>query len=154
MLTQPITLVKGKADIYTEEFWVPLHTLIRGQLDGRIRMLHLVHAPGESANVSKLLPKLNDFGIEDLTVVGFHWPRIQKKHLRRMSDLRVLNVSGNGIAIMDNGKLHFDHYLSYVKILRIGYHCQFRKNFKKTSGIYEEWRLLGFGAVWVLLANY
>jgi hypothetical protein len=104
MLLQTNISVNGKADIYTEEFWAPLRTVTRGRLNGRIRMLHLIHAPAESANISEILPNLNDFGIEDLTVVEVYWPRLQKKHLRGMSDLRVLNVSGNDIAIIDNGK--------------------------------------------------
>jgi glutaredoxin 2 len=79
-------------------------------------MFHLVRAPGESANISEMLPNLNDFGIEDLTVVGVHWPRVQKKHLRKMSDLKVVNLSGNGISIIDNGKQHFDHNLTDTKI--------------------------------------
>jgi hypothetical protein len=94
----------GKADIYTEDFWTPLRILIRGHLSGRIRTLHLVHAPGESVNISEILPNLNDFGIEDLTVVGVYWPRLQKKHLQKMSDLKVLNISGNDICIIDNGE--------------------------------------------------
>jgi hypothetical protein len=106
--------LNGKADICTEEFWAPLRSLIRSRLNGKIRMLNLVHAPGESANMSKVLPKLNDFGIEDLTVVGVHWPRVHKEHLRQMTDLKVLNLSGNGICIIDDGKQHFVHNLTYL----------------------------------------
>jgi hypothetical protein len=125
--------VNGKADLYTEEFWTPLRTLLRSRLNGRIRMLHLVHAPGESANISKMLPHLNDFGIEDLMVVGVQWPRVQKKHFRKMSDLKVVNLSGNGISVIDNGKQHFDHNLTHAKIYLAVNHCQFRmNNFKKT----------------------
>ncbi|PNF31447.1 hypothetical protein B7P43_G03415 [Cryptotermes secundus] len=100
--TQTSISVNGKADICTEEFWTPLRTLIRRRLNGRIRTLHLAHAPGESANISKMLHNLNDFGIEDLMIVGVHWPRVQKKHLRQMSDLKVVNLSGSGISSIDN----------------------------------------------------
>jgi hypothetical protein len=94
-------------------------------------MLHLVHAPGESANISKMLPNLYDFGIEDLMVVGIHWPRVQKQQLRNMSELKVVNLSGNGISIIDDGKQHFDRNVTDAKIYLAGSHCQFRMNFKK-----------------------
>jgi hypothetical protein len=104
MLMQTSISLNGKADICTEEFWAPLRTLIRDRLNGNIRMLHLIHVPGDSANTSEIFPRLKGFGIEDLAIVGVYWPRLQRKHLRKMSDLRVLNISGNGIAIIDNGK--------------------------------------------------
>jgi hypothetical protein len=104
MLMQTNISVNGEADINSEEFWAPLRTVTRGLLNGRIRVLHLIHAPGEAANISEILPNVNGFGVEDLTVVGVHWPRLQKNHLRKMSHLRVLNVSGNGIAFIANGK--------------------------------------------------
>lgn len=132
ILTQTSISVNGKAYICTEEFWTPLRTLIRRRLNGRIRMLHLAHAPGESANISKMLHNLNDFGIEDLMIVGVHWPRVQKKHLRQMSDLKVVNLSGSGISSIDNGKQRSDHNLTDAQIYLAGDHCQFRMNFKKT----------------------
>lgn len=94
----------GKANIRTEDFWKSLRNLIRSHLNGSIRLLHLIHAPNDSDNISEVLRNLKDFGIENLVVAGAHWSHFQRKHLRVMPDLKVLNVSGNGIITIDNGK--------------------------------------------------
>lgn len=95
-----------------------------------------------------MIHNLNDFGIEDLMVVGVHWPRVQKEHLRQMSDLKVVNLSGNDISSIDNGKQRFDHNLTDAKIYLAGttfsfirmYH--FLNDKARKRGTYYLWSIL------------
>ncbi|XP_069677332.1 toll-like receptor 2 [Periplaneta americana] len=94
-------LTDSNTGLHSEDFWIKLRNLVTVKLAGRVRRLHLIHGVAASIRVEGILPHLEGFGIEDLLLVGADWTSYERRHLPNMPELRILNISRNGIETIE-----------------------------------------------------